>query len=78
MKATLEFQLPEDQTEFSHAVRGSAHAAALGYISETLFRPSWKHGYYGKHAELLNSEAAQPVIAALHEMYGEIMRELRE
>jgi hypothetical protein len=36
MKATLEFQLPEDQTEFDFAIQGSNMYSALWDISQEL------------------------------------------
>jgi len=42
MKATLEFNLPEDQTEFDFATKGSNMYAALWEISQEL-RTLWKY-----------------------------------
>lgn len=43
MKATLEFNLPEDKEEFLHAQKGGAYAIALCEIRE-LFRERIKYG----------------------------------
>jgi predicted nucleotidyltransferase len=42
MKATLEFNLPDDQTEFDFAVQGSNMYSALWEISQEL-RTLWKY-----------------------------------
>jgi hypothetical protein len=42
MKATLEFNLPEDQAEFDFATQGSNMYAALWDISQEL-RTLWKY-----------------------------------
>jgi len=42
MKATLEFNLPDDQHEFDLAVQGSKMYSALWDISQEL-RAIWKH-----------------------------------
>ena len=42
MKATLKFNLPEDQAEFDLAVQGSKMYSALWDISQEL-RAIWKH-----------------------------------
>ena len=42
MKATLKFNLPEDQAEFDFAVQGSKMYSALWDISQEL-RAIWKH-----------------------------------
>ena len=42
MKATLEFNMPEDQVEFDFAVHGGKMYSALWDISQEL-RAIWKH-----------------------------------
>ena len=42
MKATLEFNMPEDQVEFDFAVQGSKMYSALWDISQEL-RTLWKY-----------------------------------
>ena len=42
MKATLKFNLPEDQAEFDFAVQGGKMYSALWDISQEL-RAIWKH-----------------------------------
>jgi len=45
MRATLSFELPEDQENFDLAVKGADAHLALWEISESIFRPARKHGY---------------------------------
>jgi hypothetical protein len=45
MKATLSFNLPEEQGEFQAAVDAGKYRAALWEISQRVFRPARKHGY---------------------------------
>jgi hypothetical protein len=44
MKAILEFNLPEDQTEFNIASNATAYQAALHEIMEKIFRRARKYG----------------------------------
>jgi hypothetical protein len=45
MKATLTFNLPEEQEEFDVACRAAGAFAALADVREHIFRPARKHGY---------------------------------
>jgi hypothetical protein len=45
MRATLSFNLPEEQEEFDFATNGSMYHLALWEISQEIFRPARKHGY---------------------------------
>lgn len=55
MKATLSFNLPEEQEEFQAAVDAGKYRAALWEISQRVFRPARKHGYpVGPIQELLD------------------------
>ena len=45
MKATLTFNLPEDQSEFDVAVKGRNAHSALSDVRQDIFRPARKHGY---------------------------------
>lgn len=45
MKATLSFNLPEEQEEFQTAANAAKYKAALWEISQRIFRPARKHGY---------------------------------
>jgi len=62
MKAMLEFNLPEENIEFKHAVDGSKAHAALCDIQDEVFRPARKHGYPDKDiAEILEKiESSSP------------------
>ena len=42
MKATLEFDLPDDDNDFRHAVRGESYFTALHRIREDV-REIWKY-----------------------------------
>lgn len=45
MKATLSFNLPEEQEEFQAAIDAGKYRAALWEVSQRVFRPARKHGY---------------------------------
>lgn len=45
MKATLTFELPEEEGEFKQAVAASDIHAALWDVANDVFRPARKHGY---------------------------------
>ncbi len=80
MKATLEFNLPEEQDLFEAAVAGQKTRDQLDSIWEKLFRPAFKNGYSGLHAEDLNAyvnsgEDGKDVITMLSEIYQELVRD---
>lgn len=45
MKATLEFNLPEEQEEFQNAAQAGKMSSAFWAIGNDVFRPARKHGY---------------------------------
>lgn len=61
MKATLEFNLPEEQEEFRDAVNGTKNQIILDEIWIEVFRPFYKHGYNDPKIQKLIDE--NPVIA---------------
>jgi hypothetical protein len=68
MKATLTFNLPEEQQEFKNAVDGWKAFMALEEIWQNVFRPARKHGY--GHPKLQNlSDRDYEVIEALIDLY---------
>jgi hypothetical protein len=54
MKATLTFTLPEEREEFEAACHSQLNSARLDDVWTSVFRPAFKHGYSGLHAEELN------------------------
>jgi hypothetical protein len=48
MKATLEFNLPEDKELLDNALMAENYKAAFFEIWQEVFRPARKHGYRGK------------------------------
>lgn len=65
MKATLTFNLPEEESEFQTAVKASDMSLALWEIAQEIFRPARKHGYsdqriqnLAKHLDVLADKAA--------------------
>ena len=64
MKATLEFDLPEDQDAFTLANKGAAHFFALGDVRDML-RTHWKYGVY--------DEATAGVIERIRDEFYEIL-----
>ena len=64
-KATLKFNLPEDDAEFQLALSAGKMHSALWGMSQEIFRPARKHGYSNtKIQELLDK------INALVKVYG--------
>ncbi|MEI6297130.1 MAG: hypothetical protein WCO84_05855 [bacterium] len=51
MKATLEFNLPEDQNEFSDATEGYKFKLVLEDLLQEVLRPIHKHGQLPKFEE---------------------------
>lgn len=45
MKATLEFDLPEDKDDLLLALNATKYTIALDEIGNQVFRPARKHGY---------------------------------
>jgi hypothetical protein len=77
-KAKLEFSLPEEQEEFSTAVRSSNMRSALWEISQRVFRPARKHGYPDESIqELLNKlgEDGEDLVSKLEKLFWEILEE---
>ena len=66
MKATLEFNLPEDQAEFDFAIQGSKMYSALWDISQEL-RTLWKY-------EELNEDEWN-MVDRIREKFNEIINE---
>lgn len=85
MKATLEFTLPDEKESFENACNGSKHKDTIEEIWNKVFRPAFKHGYSGKHADELNKllqhdndairEQAERVVEMLSELYQEVIHE---
>ena len=61
MKATLEFNLPEEQEEFNTATQASKMSAAFWSIGNDVFRPARKHGYPDQKLHLLVSKLDEMV-----------------
>lgn len=60
MRATIEFNLPEDKDEYKMAILGAKFKSALEDIEYDIFRPPLKHGFddrelqdlYEKHSHV--------------------------
>ena len=84
MKATLEFDLPQEQDEFEAAVGGQIAREKLDAIWDVLFRPALKHGYVGLRADDLNAYVAyvaagpdgKDVITMLSERYRDLIKDI--
>lgn len=81
MKASLHFNLPEDQEEFNAAVSAGSMKILLWEISQEIFRPARKHGYADYRMKKfvdengeLKDEIAE-VIGVLEEMFYERVRD---
>lgn len=66
MKATLEFQFPEDRDEFHFCIHAEDHLATLGDIRETL-RSIIKHTELPASTHQLLSQAYQDLCQMLEE-----------
>ena len=66
MKATLEFNLPEDRMEHLRAIKADDCFFALSEMANELYRPARKHGYsdpdLGKLNKYLESDKREMVI----------------
>ena len=74
MKATLSFNLPEEQEEFENAVNGSKYKWKMDDIWDKVFRPAFKHGYSQAGLTEL-SDRDYEVIEKLADIYRETIRE---
>jgi len=61
MKATLEFNLPEEQEEYEITRQAGNMHAAFWTIGNDLFRPARKHGYSDHRLHLLISKLDEMV-----------------
>lgn len=57
MKAILEFNLPEEQTEFEEAIKGSYNKMLLDGLYDNVFRPHFKYDLPIIEPELTDEEA---------------------
>ena len=74
MKATLEYNLPEDMEEYELAMNGGAAHSALVDIAQQVFRPARKHGYSYPELKAL-AEGNEALIAKLEELFYTIVEE---
>ena len=78
MKATLEFDLPEDREEHEDALNGTKYKGQLDEVWNQVFRPHRKHGYSNQELQKLiddNFEIADKIIEGLIDIYLEVVRE---
>ena len=77
MRATLEFDLPEEREEFHMAVKAGALAAAIEEIRTQVFRPARKHGYAdGTISDIIKripNDDGNTLISELEELFNEIL-----
>ena len=74
MKATLEFNLPEENEEFLIAQKGELYHAALSKTYEEVFRPARKHGYRDPVLNrLASTDNGQELVALLEVRFLEIL-----
>jgi hypothetical protein len=67
MKATIEFNLPDDQHEWDNAVNANAMYLALWDISQEL-RSMWKYQAY-------NTEEEYAIVETIRDKFYEILQE---
>jgi hypothetical protein len=81
MKATLEFNLPEERAEFEAAVAAERMKSLIYDVSQLLFRPARKHGYSDHRMKPFLDETGElkadvvEAIGVLEEMFGDLVRE---
>ena len=76
MKATLEFELPEEREEFKMAQNAASAHIAFEEIWEKLFRPRNKHGFQDEELQLLaETEIGEKIFDKLEELYHKIRDE---
>lgn len=76
MKAVLEFNLPEDQSDFEVYSNGPNYHNALRDTFEEVFRPHRKHGYNNPKLEkLAKMRNVSKAIDMLEDMFLEILKE---
>ena len=76
MKATLEFELPEEQESFDIAARAGLLHAALWDTAQEVFRPARKHGYAELRLHELNAiEEVNEAISLLEKKFYEILED---
>ena len=62
MKATLTFNLPEEQEEFDTAVKAADYKIALWDIAQDIFRPARKHGYPNEAVQKVLDKADEVIV----------------
>lgn len=77
MKATLEFELPEDREELDDAIKAGDYKTALWQTQLEVFRPARKHGYRSQRIqELLDSNPnAVDLVWELEQLFLQILKD---
>ena len=76
MKATLTFNLPDDEESFNYAVKGAEAHFALSDVRDEIFRPARKHGYGDLQINALMDKLgddAVTLIGHLEDRFGAIL-----
>lgn len=76
-KAALWFNLPEEQSEFCDAQKGTSLKCAIEEIGNRVFRPARKHGYDDETIQALidkNPDAAE-LVELLEKRFYDILKE---
>jgi hypothetical protein len=79
MKATLTFNLPEEQEDFEYAVKGHAAFSALSDVRDQIFRPARKHGYRDSKINALIEKLGDDGTDLIHHLecqFQEILHDL--
>jgi len=76
MKATITFNLPEDNEEYKLHMKAGAMHSALWEISQEIFRPARKHGYNDPELnKLIEDDKVTEAISLLEKKMYDILRE---
>lgn len=76
MRATLTFNLPEEEQEFLVTSKAGSLQAAIWDVGQEVFRPARKHGYPDSALQALveaNDGAAEEIISKLEQLFHEIL-----
>ncbi len=76
MKAILEFNLPEDRSDFEIHNKSTDMYCALTMIREKIFRPIRKHGYSNPELQKLSeNEDVRKFMELLETEYNQLLKQ---
>lgn len=77
MKATLEYNLPEEMEQYESSINGAKYKYMVEAIWQNVFRPYHKHGYSDVELNnLLDSECGKYIMNTLEEYYKSSIQDI--